>query len=665
MHIKKSIAGLNTVLFAAIVMGVTWQIHGVQIPGKDTVRCAFTGESGEILPVFFGVNHPDVWGYYPNAQNDVKAEHGVEVVRVWLVWNESIDRANGNYTEASAQLAIRKLDSCFVELASLGMKAVACFKDFWGLLMGAEDGTLNPRYSMPEFWVDPVQKQQYKDYVSYCLNHGNHLTGRAWKDDPVIFAWELMNEPRDWTEGAVGVNSTKWFQEMALFIKSIDTNTMVVSGSENFFWESWDTNRENPFRMAEAPALDYVTHHFYNSLSQTNPNALYASEFFGFEPEAAVRASRSCRRPAVLEEYGWEQEDKNEKHRLVVSRVFTEAWVSGGGAGVMPWQYYASGPDAGSYHPIYLPKSWNAVRQAVNDVNKAFGNRPAIGLSSRICIYVPRLWNGTPVSAAGPTPDQVRRIYGALSVLGNLGVDADVTAEPAADWSRYDFALNVTDDDSRIPARVTIIRASDPAMFGVDITNAVPPAASAVAQVKTALEQAGYEGPWAVVETPAQPQRRWTVRAHLVKRENGSPVLIVRNTHREPIDAQIALEGFEPMERTITDALSGENIADFNGSTALTVALGGTSEEVPARSTRYFLVSGNPNTTARQPNAFMKQDNGMAGAKPVIYSLRGRRLPATVPSDIHTPATGVVMIRNEMTGRTSRLLRISRTTPEY
>lgn len=54
----------------------------------------------------------------------------------------------------------------------------------------------------------------------------NTYNGRAYKNDPTIFAWDMMNEPR-----CLGCADSvqAWIDEMAPYFKSIDTNHMVRS----------------------------------------------------------------------------------------------------------------------------------------------------------------------------------------------------------------------------------------------------------------------------------------------------------------------------------------------------------------------------------------------------------------------------------------------------
>ena len=53
----------------------------------------------------------------------------------------------------------------------------------------------NPKLDIELFFSDWNVQQGYRQYVSNILNRQNTITGIAYKNDPVIFSIELMNEP--------------------------------------------------------------------------------------------------------------------------------------------------------------------------------------------------------------------------------------------------------------------------------------------------------------------------------------------------------------------------------------------------------------------------------------------------------------------------------------
>ena len=46
------------------------------------------------------------------------------------------------------------------------------------------------------FFTDKDARRIYKESVKYTLTRRSTLTGRAYRDDPTIMAWGLLNEPR-------------------------------------------------------------------------------------------------------------------------------------------------------------------------------------------------------------------------------------------------------------------------------------------------------------------------------------------------------------------------------------------------------------------------------------------------------------------------------------
>ena len=47
-----------------------------------------------------------------------------------------------------------------------------------------------------DFFNTTVVKGYYKNHVKTVLTRVNTVTGVAYRDDPTILGWELMNEPR-------------------------------------------------------------------------------------------------------------------------------------------------------------------------------------------------------------------------------------------------------------------------------------------------------------------------------------------------------------------------------------------------------------------------------------------------------------------------------------
>ncbi len=61
--------------------------------------------------------------------------------------------------------------------------------------------------------------------MGVLLCRRNTYNGRTYKDDPTIFAWDILNEPRQKQGDYATVQ--KWIDMMASYVKSVDPNHMV------------------------------------------------------------------------------------------------------------------------------------------------------------------------------------------------------------------------------------------------------------------------------------------------------------------------------------------------------------------------------------------------------------------------------------------------------
>ncbi|MCC5941092.1 MAG: hypothetical protein JJU37_06070 [Balneolaceae bacterium] len=207
--------------------------------------------NGEILR-FAGTN-----AYYlPNYEKlnpgvvdralDLFQDTGITVVRMWGFYdgydcgyskNDSsenvIQTSPGVYSES----ALRDLDRVIAKGKDRGIKFIIPFVNYWDELGGVCQyntwaGASNPSTNM-DFFINNNQTQKwFKDYISMLLNRVNTVTGVAYKDEPAIFAWQIMNEGRN--RGQHHNVMRNWYRDIARHIKSIDKNHLVSTGEEGF-----------------------------------------------------------------------------------------------------------------------------------------------------------------------------------------------------------------------------------------------------------------------------------------------------------------------------------------------------------------------------------------------------------------------------------------------
>ena len=135
-----------------------------------------------------------------------------------------------------------------------------------------------------EFWTDPQIIADFEAMVRQVLTRTNTLTGVRYRDDKAILCWETGNELR---------GPATWTKAIAAFIKSLDTNHLVMDGYDGGI-------RPEVLAM---PEVDIVTTHHYPDAHNTktiaaqirddarlvNGKKAYIAGEFGFVPTDAMR----------------------------------------------------------------------------------------------------------------------------------------------------------------------------------------------------------------------------------------------------------------------------------------------------------------------------------------------------------------------------------------
>ena len=110
-----------------------------------------------------------------------------------------------------------------------------------------------------QFWTNQWCKQWYRDYVTRLLTRTNTITGVVYKDDPTIFAWEIINEPRCESDFG-GARIHNWLHEMSDFVRTIDTNHMLGNGEEGGYVNTYDFADTIPWEVYPDNYYHYGTY---------------------------------------------------------------------------------------------------------------------------------------------------------------------------------------------------------------------------------------------------------------------------------------------------------------------------------------------------------------------------------------------------------------------
>jgi len=203
------------------------------------------------------------------------------------------------------------LDYLLAEMGKRGMKAVMVLNNYWqwsggmGQYVSWHEKTPIPYPGDYGIFIAYVGKfysceecqTWYRNHIEAMINHTNSYTGLKYRDDPTIFSWELANEPRRYP--------INWINNTAAYIKSLDPNHMVTTGSEG----TPPGESQNFIETHKGPDIDYSTIHIWPQnwgwYDPKNPDSYATGEAnsIRYFQKHAVEAA-TLGKPLVLEEFG-------------------------------------------------------------------------------------------------------------------------------------------------------------------------------------------------------------------------------------------------------------------------------------------------------------------------------------------------------------------------
>ena len=115
------------------------------------------------------------------------------------------------------------------------------------------------------FYTNAAAQALYRRYVAMLFDRTNALTGRKYRDEPAIMAWELANEPRpgerDGDNDAVFAAFMAWIEDTSAYFHALDPHHLVTTGSEGFMGCLY--NDENFRRVHRVKTIDYAVFHLW------------------------------------------------------------------------------------------------------------------------------------------------------------------------------------------------------------------------------------------------------------------------------------------------------------------------------------------------------------------------------------------------------------------
>ncbi|KAE9457646.1 hypothetical protein C3L33_10441, partial [Rhododendron williamsianum] len=240
------------------------------------------------------------------------------------------------------------------------------------------------------------------------LTRVNSITGIAYKDDPTIFAWELINEPRcisDLSGNTLQVSfrplpafilmsiektkgiqncftllSTKvdWIEEMSVFVKSIDKKHLLTIGLEGFYGPQspkrltvnpgeWAANLGSDFiRNSKISTIDFATVHIYPDQwfpeQELEEKLKYVSKWMVSHIEDG---DKELRKPIMFTEFGlsnlskgFQPSQRERFYKIAYDIIYESAQKNDSGAGSVVWQFLVGGME--EYNDDYGIVPWES-----------------------------------------------------------------------------------------------------------------------------------------------------------------------------------------------------------------------------------------------------------------------------------------------------------------
>ncbi|MES1247827.1 MAG: hypothetical protein ABUS54_09160 [Actinomycetota bacterium] len=247
----------------------------------------FGGANIEWLGVSnYGPTYP-LAPYYPTHQSidkalDTAKQLGARVVRAQTLADSvgcdaCIEPELGKFNDQ----AFAHIDYAIAAAQKRGLKLIATFVGDDAAANGAGCVYLNWRQKgipncslshMDPFFTDPQVIGDVEEHIAAVLNHVNVYTHVAYKDDPTILGWDLLNG---------GGSPPAWTKAIADYIRSIDPNHLILSDASNAGLQNVDA------------CVSFIYPHWHQGLA-------------GFA-QPRIDACKAANKPYIAYEYGWDR----------------------------------------------------------------------------------------------------------------------------------------------------------------------------------------------------------------------------------------------------------------------------------------------------------------------------------------------------------------------
>jgi mannan endo-1,4-beta-mannosidase len=292
--------------------------------------------------------------------------------------------------------AFRSLDLMLQVANEQGVRLIIPLVNNWIWMGGRGEYAAFRGKTGDDFWTDPQLIADFKRTIQFMLTRTNTLTGVRYCDDKAILCWETGNELS---------SPVPWTRAIAAYIKSLDTNHLVMDGY----------HRALRSEVLAMPEVDIVgTHHY--------PDSRHPERSF-VEPIRANAALAKGKKPYVVGEFGFVSTSQ------MAEAMQTIAYSSA--AGGLLWSLRFRDRDGGFYwHSEPLGgNQYKAFHWPGSAIGAAYDETNLMALVRRWAFAIRGL---TPPPIPAPAPPTLLPIAdpAAISWQGTVGA-ADYTVERA------------------------------------------------------------------------------------------------------------------------------------------------------------------------------------------------------------------------------------------
>ncbi len=220
---------------------------------------------------------PRGWGQYfrwptPDEQeNWIKAltRSGHKAMRVYVLsvqtpWDEACGREThilapkekGGMPRLN-EAAMVHYDRMIALSEKHGLRLILPFIDHWKWWGGREQLAAFYGESAEDFYdINSQTYAAYRHIIEQVINRKNTYTGRLYKDEKAILAWETGNELRD--------STPEFVAKTTAHIRALDSNHLIMDGT---YLKVIPESLENP-------NVDIISNHFYTVNENNNPEQI-------------------------------------------------------------------------------------------------------------------------------------------------------------------------------------------------------------------------------------------------------------------------------------------------------------------------------------------------------------------------------------------------------